>query len=99
MEKARILQSHFLEDGSGKKYFEYAGSSEVEKPVNDLIATGSLFHEVDSTKVYAYNEASEEWIEQIQFGGGDSESNVISGTKSVKSVVPENDEPEEGEER
>ena len=68
MEKARVIKAEFLHDGSGKKYMEYAGISSIEKPVNDLIATGSLFHEVDTKKVYAYNEDADsgsEWVEQM----------------------------------
>lgn len=70
--KIRPIKAEFLQDGSGKKYFEYAGPSTAAKPVNDLICTGSLFHEVDTTKIYAYNEdadSGEEWVEQIKLGG------------------------------
>ena len=55
----------------GKQYIEFAGLSTDTKPT-DGIATGSLFHEVDTTKVYAFNEdgdTGEEWVEQIQLGG------------------------------
>ena len=72
MDKARVIRSEFLQDGSGKKYFEFAAPSSVTKPINNLICTGSLFHEVDTTKIYAYNEngsSGEEWVEQIQLGG------------------------------
>lgn len=68
MEKARVITAEFLKDGSGKKYMEFSGTSELEKPVNDLIATGSLFHEVDTKKVYAYNENADsgsEWVVQM----------------------------------
>lgn len=70
----RTLKAEFLNDGSKKKYFRFAGTSSEEKPVSSLIATGSLFHEVDTTKVYAYNESAssgEKWVEQITLGGED----------------------------
>ena len=70
--KVRVIASHFLDDGSGKKYFDFAGPSTAAKPVNDLICTGSLFHEVDTKKIYGYIEdadSGEEWVEQIQLGG------------------------------
>ena len=72
MDKARVIVANFLNDGSGKKYYEFAGTSTVEKPVNATICTGSWFHEVDTKKVYSYNEdavAGEEWVEQVQLGG------------------------------
>lgn len=53
-------------------YHELAGLSTDTKPETDDIATGSLFHEVDTKKVYAYNEdgaAGEKWIEQLTLGG------------------------------
>ena len=72
MAKVRTLCSEFLGDGSGKKYFEFAGSSSATKPVNDSICSGSLFHEVNTKKLYAFNEdadSGEEWVEQVQLGG------------------------------
>lgn len=68
----RTIKAEFLEDGSRKKYCVFAGTSDEEKPVSDKICTGSLFHEVDTTTVYAYNEnaaSGSEWVEQIQLGG------------------------------
>ena len=53
---------------NGVQYVEFAGLSTDTKPTNG-IATGSLFHEVDTTKVFAYDEAGEEWVEQMEFGG------------------------------
>lgn len=55
----------------GRQYIEFAGLSTDTKPT-DGIATGSLFHEVDTKKVYAFNEdgnSGEEWIEQMTLGG------------------------------
>ena len=54
-----------------KYYFEFAGLSTDTKPETDDIATGSLFHEVNTKKVYAYNEegtAGSRWIEQMTLG-------------------------------
>ena len=53
---------------NGKQYYEFSGRSEDTKPTFAGIATGSLFHEVDTKKVYAYDEdadSGEEWIEQM----------------------------------
>lgn len=72
MGKIRTISAVFLNDGSGKTHFEFAGPSSETKPVGAQIATGSWFHEVDTTKVYSYIEdadAGEEWVEQIQLGG------------------------------
>lgn len=52
----------------GKKYLELAGLSTDDKPVTGLL-NGSLFHELNTTKIYAFNEEGdegEEWIMQIQ---------------------------------
>ena len=53
----------------GKQYVEFAGLSTDTKPTDDFLATGSLFHEVDTTKVFSYDEAGEEWVEQMTLGG------------------------------
>lgn len=70
----RIINSRFLNDGSGKKYYEFSGISTDEKPGMSNIATGSLFHEVDTTKIRAYDEESGEWIEQMQLDEDSSAS-------------------------
>ena len=49
-------------------YFEYAGLSTDTKPT-DGVSTGSWFHEVDTSKVYAYDEHTETWYEQYYLGG------------------------------
>lgn len=51
-------------------YFEFAGSSSETKPT-ERVATGSMFFEVDTKTVYAYDEESAEWVVQFTFGGGD----------------------------
>lgn len=66
----RTIDSHVVK--GSVRYMEYAGLSTDTKPTGSNIATGSLFHEVDTTKVYAYNEsaaAGSEWVEQITLGG------------------------------
>ena len=62
----------------GKRYVELAGLSTETKPEAD-IAAGSWFHEVDTGKVLAFNEADAEWVEQIEF-------DVPSDSKSVRSA-------------
>ena len=62
----RVINWKFV--GKEKKYFEYAGSSNDPKPTS-MVATGSLFHETDTTKVYAYDESTETWYEQCALGG------------------------------
>lgn len=52
-------------------YVRAACKSTDVKPEKSSYATGSLCHEVDTTKVYAYDEngaTGEKWIEQMQFG-------------------------------
>ena len=67
MAKVRVISQEFLEDGSGKKLFVYAGNSTAEKPVNDLIAMGSIFMENDTGVTYKFDEDAGEWIVS---GGG-----------------------------
>ena len=69
MKKMRVLSAEFLSDGSKKKYFEYAGLSSEEKAVNGLIATGSLFLEVDTGDIYAYDEDNSQWHKIAALGG------------------------------
>ena len=46
-------------------YCEFAGLSTDSKPTEN-VATGSLFHEVDTKKIYAFN--GTEWVEQVTLG-------------------------------
>lgn len=67
----RTIKAEYLMDDSGKKYYELAGlSSTDEKPTEGDIATGSLFLEVDTGDVYAYDEAGTEWNKIAALGGG-----------------------------
>lgn len=49
-----------------EKYNEFAGLSTDAKPTVG-VGTGSIFVEVDTGKVYFFNEASETWVEQFSF--------------------------------
>lgn len=53
-------------DGS-VKYCEFAGLSTDEKPT-EKVATGSLFLEVDTGAIFAFDEEGEEWN---SISGGD----------------------------
>ena len=54
----------------GYVYREYAGLSTDTKPTED-VTTGSLFLEVDTGDVYAYDETdSGEWNKIASLGGG-----------------------------
>ena len=56
--------------GSGNRdvvqYMEFAGLSTDTKPTEE-VATGSVFLEVDTSKVYFYDESTSTWLEA---GGG-----------------------------
>lgn len=47
-------------------YGEWSGKSTDTKPT-DNVATGSIFTEVDTGKVFFYDAEDEEWIEQFSF--------------------------------
>jgi len=53
----------------GKTYYEYAGKSTDTKPTGLDISTGSIFLEVDTGDVYAYDEAGVEWCKICALGG------------------------------
>ena len=57
---------------NGRQYLELAGLSTDSKGTT-LPLNGSLFHELDTKKVYAYDQENEEWIEQVQLSEGDGE--------------------------
>ena len=60
----RVLESHDVITGQ-EKYFEYAGTSSDTKPTGDIIATGSVFIEVDTGDVYFFNEdgaSGSQWV-------------------------------------
>lgn len=49
--------------GNNKRYQELFGLSSDTKPT-DHIATGSSFWEVDTQKLYMFNETSNSWVAQ-----------------------------------
>lgn len=57
------------EYSEGKWYSEFAGLSTDDKP-DIKVATGSLFLEVDTGDVYAFDEESETWNKVAELGGG-----------------------------
>lgn len=62
-----IFDQPFVE---GKSYQQIAGASTESKPTNGLI-TGSMFLEVDTMKLYAFNEADGgSWGDGVQIGSG-----------------------------
>lgn len=61
----RVVENKWMGYGVGKHYIEAAGLSTDTKPTEDLV-TGSLFLEVDTGTVYAYDEVSGTWN---QIGG------------------------------
>ena len=63
-----LVEDRFITD---KRYIEAAGLSTDTKPVEGII-TGSMFTEVDTGKVYLFNEdaaAGSEWVEQFSLQG------------------------------
>lgn len=52
---------------NGARYVEIAClSTDDPKPTGDFL-TGSILTEVDTGKVYFYNRAESEWVEQFSF--------------------------------
>ena len=63
----RVIKQDYM--GGENKYFEYCGLSTDTKPETG-IATGSIFVEVNTGKVYFFNEAGasgSKWVEQFSF--------------------------------
>lgn len=59
----RVIERKWME--SGKDYVEMAGTSTESKPTTGVV-TGSLFLEVDTGDVYAFDETTDTWN---QIGG------------------------------
>ena len=56
----------------GVSYYEFAGKSTDTKPTTTDISTGSLFLEVDTGDVYAYDEegaVDAKWLKVAALGG------------------------------
>ena len=66
----RITKQSDVVIGSYKFYREYAGLGDDDKPTDSDIATGSLFLEVDTGDVYAYDEEGSTWNKIASLGGG-----------------------------
>lgn len=62
----RVIESHVVKGDI--RYMEYAGLSTDTKPT-EKISTGSLFLEVDTGDVFAFDEASSEWKKVCALGG------------------------------
>lgn len=60
------------------KYFEFAGEHDDTKPTGDTIATGSLYHDVDTGDIYAYKGSTGEWILNCSLGGGEDGGSTSS---------------------
>ena len=64
----RILKSQIIE--GNVSYIEAAGLSTDTDTMPENVATGSLFLEVDTGDVYAYDETGAEWNKIAALGGG-----------------------------
>ena len=88
MSKARILKFEFIKDETGYvKYIEAAGPSDAAKPTEN-IASGSLFHETDTKKIYAFEESTGEWIEQMKLSEDEDTVSTMSFSASPAVVRP-----------
>ena len=57
---------HYDSNNDPIYYAEIAGKSGDSKPTAGL-CTGSIFTEVDTGKVFFFNEATSSWVEQFSF--------------------------------
>lgn len=64
----RTIDAHDVVVGECK-YYEFAGLHDDTKPT-EKVATGSLFLEVDTGDVYAYDETGATWHKVCELGGG-----------------------------
>lgn len=66
----RTLTSRIIAtvDGVDLSYVEISGDSGEAKPTSG-IADGSIFTESDTGKVFFFNEAAGNWVEQFSFQG------------------------------
>ena len=62
----REIDSRFLT--ADKRYIEATGLSTDTKPTQN-IAQGSTFTEIDTGKVFFFNETGTQWVEQFSFQG------------------------------
>lgn len=64
--KSEVKTFVTAEDPAPKAYFEFAGLSTDSKPTSfegAKVANGSVFLEMNTKKVYVYDEAGESWGE------------------------------------
>ena len=52
-----------------KKYVELSGVSTETPPSGAGLVTGSLYHEVDTHIIYAWDATAGEWVAQVDLGG------------------------------
>ena len=50
-------------------YAEFSGLSTETPPSGADLVTGSLYHEVDTHIIYAWNATAGEWVAQVDLGG------------------------------
>lgn len=48
---------------TNERCFEFRGLSTDTKPINSLIGNGSTFFEIDTCKVFMFNEEKQKWVE------------------------------------
>lgn len=48
---------------TNEKCLEFRGLSTDEKPINKYIGNGSIFLEIDTGKVFIFDEENQEWVE------------------------------------
>lgn len=58
--------------GKGVHFKLTAGESTDEKETEN-VATGSLFHEVDTRKIYSFNAKTKTWVLQATLNGNEQE--------------------------
>ena len=78
----RVVNAGLVEEG--KQYVELSGLSTDSKPVAGIL-NGSLFHEIDTTAIYAFDEENATWIKQMQLGE-DSTASVASSLSAPLSI-------------
>ena len=69
---------------NGKQYLEFAGLSTDSKPTAGVM-NGSLFHEMDTTKIYAFSDKPNDaqWFPQVQLTEQDTPSLSMAASPSV----------------
>lgn len=65
----RVIKDQVIQDG--KHYIEAAGLHDDTKPAAGVV-TGSLYLEVDTGDVYAYDETGTQWSKIAALGGSGS---------------------------